>query len=213
MAALNWQAPEYCKMSNLITRTTELAMSVTLTYIRPGDTVVDATCGTGQDTVVLARAVGPAGKVYAFDIQKKALILTEAHLRKHGVGTERLDSGGRGNVRLIMQSFAEMSAHVPERSASAVVFNLGYLPGGDHAITTTASATLAGLGAALRTVKPGGIVTVVLYDGHEEGRAEKQRVLDWAASLDPSGFHVAYVNLLNQPNNPPEILWITRKGK
>ena len=44
-------------MSNLITRTTELAMSVTLAYIRPGDTVVDATCGTGQDTVALAHAV------------------------------------------------------------------------------------------------------------------------------------------------------------
>ena len=62
-------------MSNLITRTTELAMSVTLTYIKPGDTVVDATCGTGQDTVALARAVGDGGSVYAFDIQKNAHLL------------------------------------------------------------------------------------------------------------------------------------------
>ena len=55
-------------MSNLITKTTELAMSVTLTYIRQGDIVIDATCGTGQDTVMLARAVGSEGSVYAFDI-------------------------------------------------------------------------------------------------------------------------------------------------
>ena len=68
-------------MSNLITKTTELAMSVTLTYIKPGDTVIDATCGTGKDTVVLARAVGDEGSVYAFDIQKSAHLLTEARLK------------------------------------------------------------------------------------------------------------------------------------
>ena len=51
-------------MSNLITRTTELAMSVTLSYIDNGDTVIDATCGAGQDTVTLANAAGEDGCVY-----------------------------------------------------------------------------------------------------------------------------------------------------
>ncbi len=180
-----------------------MAMSVTLTYVKQGDTVVDATCGTGQDTVVLARAVGKTGKVYAFDIQKKALILTETRLRSHGMN----------NAHLLMKSFASMESQLPESSASAVVFNLGYLPGGDHDITTTADTTLAGLAAALRIIHPGGIVTVVLYDGHEEGREEKRQVLEWAESLDPAKYHVAFVSLLNQPNCPPEILWITRKGK
>ncbi|MBQ6439924.1 MAG: class I SAM-dependent methyltransferase [Mogibacterium sp.] len=188
-------------MSNLITRTTELAMSVTLTYIKHGDTVVDATCGTGQDTVVLARAVGSEGSVYAFDIQKNAHLLTEARLRSHGFN----------NVHPVMQSFVSMSEHIPEKSAAAVVFNLGYLPGGDHSITTTAAATLEGLGCALRTIRPGGIVTVVMCDGHEEGAEEKKAVLEWAESLAPKRFHVAYVSLLNQKNHPPEILWITKK--
>ena len=188
-------------MGNLITRTTELAMSVTLTYIRPGDTVVDATCGTGQDTVALARAVGNEGSVYAFDIQKNAHLLTEARLKSHGFT----------NVHLIMQSFVSMSEHIPERSASAVVFNLGYLPGGDHSITTMADTTLKGLEAALRTIRPGGIVTVVMYDGHDEGAEEKKAVLEWAEAVDTKSFHVAYVSLLNQKNHPPEILWITKK--
>ena len=188
-------------MSNLITRTTELAMSVTLTYIKPGDTVVDATCGTGRDTVVLARAVGNEGRVYAFDIQKNAHLLTETRLKSHGIA----------NVHLMLQSFVSMSDHIPERSAAAVVFNLGYLPGGDHSITTTADTTLEGLEAALRTIKPGGIVTVVMYDGHDEGAEEKKAVLEWAEALDQKKFHVAYVSLLNQKNCPPEILWITRK--
>jgi len=188
-------------MNNLITRTTELAMSVTLRYISPGDTVIDATCGTGQDTVVLARAVGSEGSVYAFDIQKKAHILAEARLKSHGIA----------NVHFVMQSFVTMSDHIPEKSASAVVFNLGYLPGGDLSITTTADATLEGLEVALLTIKPGGIVTVVMYDGHEEGAEEKKAILEWAETLDQRKYHVAYVSLLNQKNHPPEILWITKK--
>ena len=49
-------------MSNLITKTTELAMFITLEYVNAGDTVIDATCGTGHDTVSLAHAVGTNGK-------------------------------------------------------------------------------------------------------------------------------------------------------
>ena len=188
-------------MGNLITKTTELAMSVTLAYIGRGDTVVDATCGSGQDTLALSRAVGETGKVYGFDIQKKALLLTEARLHSHGCS----------NVHLLMKSFAEMGEHVPEESAAAVVFNLGYLPGGDHSITTTADETLRGLECALKAIRRGGIVTVVLYDGHEAGAAEKQRVIEWAEGLDSKRYHAAFVSLINQANNPPEILWVTKK--
>lgn len=188
-------------MTNLITKTTELAMSVTLAYVAPGDTVVDATCGTGQDTATLARAVGSEGRVYAFDIQEAAHTLTEARLR----------SGGLTNVRQIRQSFVSMRGHITEENVAAVVFNLGYLPGGDHNITTTADTTLQGLESALGIVRPGGIVTVVMYDGHGKGAEEKRAVLKWAEGLDQRAYHVAYVSLLNQKNHPPEILWITKK--
>lgn len=40
---------------------------------RPGDTVVDATCGNGHDTLCLARAVGPSGTVFAFDVQVRGV--------------------------------------------------------------------------------------------------------------------------------------------
>lgn len=188
-------------MKNLITKTTELAMEVTLKYIKPGDLAVDATCGTGNDTVSLASAVGDAGKVIAFDIQEKAVELTG----------ERLRAEGLGNVSLHLESFVNMDQYVGEDSASAVIFNLGYLPGGDHGITTVAETTLVGLEKALKVLKPGGILTVVLYDGHEEGRAEKAAVLEWARELDSKAYHVAFVNFINQANYPPEILWITKK--
>jgi hypothetical protein len=104
-----------------------------------------------------------------------------------------------------------MGKYVPDENAAAVVFNLGYLPGGDHSVTTTAEETLAGLEAALRAVRPGGIVTAVLYSGHEEGAREKQAVLEWAEKLDSRRFHAAFVQMINQHRNPPEILWITKK--
>ncbi len=188
-------------MSNLITKTTDLAMAITLEYISEGDVVIDATCGTGRDTMTLAKAVGVCGKVHAFDIQKSALEITG----------ERVQSCGLDNVELHEDSFCNMGSYISENIAAAAVFNLGYLPGGDKSITTTADSTIEGLEEALRIVRPGGIVTVVMYDGHEAGSEEKARVMEWAEDLDPVGYHAAYVNLINQKNNPPEIMWITKK--
>lgn len=188
-------------MINLITRTTELAMQTTLTYIREGDTVVDATCGAGHDTVTLAKAVGDAGRVFAFDIQQTAIEQTGSLVEEEGLS----------NVQLIHDSFTSMGSFVTEGSVAAAVFNLGYLPGGDHSITTTADETAEGLRCALRAIRHGGIVTIVMYSGHEEGAREKQRVLEWAKSLDPSDYHVAYVSFTNQKKDPPEILWVTKK--
>ena len=188
-------------MSNLITRTTELAMRITLSYVEQGDTVIDATCGAGHDTLALAEAVGEMGRVCAFDIQEEAIGLT----------SDMVKGNGYQNVELFNESFVSMGEHVPDGSASAAVFNLGYLPGGDHSITTEAGITIEGLQAALKAIKTGGIVTVVLYDGHEEGRMEKECVLRWAEELDTKTYHAVFASMLNQNNYPPEVLWITKK--
>ena len=176
-------------------------MQITLSYVKPGDIAVDATCGAGHDTLALAEAVGAEGRVCAFDIQKEAIDLT----------AELLKLNGFSNVDLINGSFTSIGEHIEDGTASAIVFNLGYLPGGNHSITTRAEVTLEGLEAALKAMKTDGIVTVVLYDGHEEGRREKECVLRWAEDLDPKVYHVVFANMLNQNNYPPEILWITKK--
>jgi methylase of polypeptide subunit release factors len=142
-------------------------MSVTLAYVGKGDTVVDATCGSGQDTVVLSRAVGESGQVYAFDIQKKALLLTETRLHAHGCG----------NVHLLMKSFAEMGEHIPASSAAAVVFNLGYLPGGDHGKATKAQSSIRAIQTGLGLLKKKGMMTVCIYSGGDSGFEEKEAVL------------------------------------
>ena len=62
-----------------------LARDVLIRAVHPGDTVIDATMGNGHDTQFLCNAVGPDGRVYAFDIQKNAVSATETLLRNNGL--------------------------------------------------------------------------------------------------------------------------------
>ncbi len=189
---------------NLITKTTDLAMKIVLEYIEEGDVVVDATAGNGHDTLVLAEAVGEHGKVLAFDIQKKALENTEKLLEENGMlKRTSLINDSHENIEKYLDS--------TELSPSAVIFNLGYLPLGDKSITTNGKSSIKAIESASKLIKLGGIVALVLYSGHEEGKEEKQMILDMLRGLCSSKYHVAYTSMLNQENNPPEIVWITRK--
>ena len=53
--------------------------------IQPGSTVADVGAGTGYASLRLARRVGPAGKVYANDIQPKMLALLNRNAAAAGV--------------------------------------------------------------------------------------------------------------------------------
>ena len=155
---------------------------------------VDATCGNGKDTLFLAQH---CLKVYGFDIQKQAIENTEALLRENGMT----------NYQLFNDSFSRMEELVPE-GVDIIVFNLGYLPGGDKNITTTAEETLKGLKAALAILKPHGTISMTLYWGHPQGKIEREAVLEYCRGLDGKAYHITYLSLPNQDNCPPEIILI-----
>lgn len=178
----------------------DFAHHLTVSALDPAGVAIDATVGNGHDTLHLANAVGPGGRVYGFDIQWRAIRRTRRRLAAAGVG-ER--------VVLHHASHADMLHHLPpeiRRRVGAVMFNLGYLPGGDHAITTTPEATLEALQQALPLLRTGGLVTVVLYTGHPGGAGEAQAVTDWAAGLDQATVHVLSYRFINQMNAPPQLL-------
>ena len=56
-----------------------------------------------------------------------------------------------------------------------MMFNLGYLPGGSHAVFTTPQHSLPALDAAWRAPLPGGALTVCAYSGGMQGTAEARR--------------------------------------
>ena len=51
--------------------------------LRPGATVADVGCGSGEIAVVLSQAVGPQGRVYAEDIRKEAVAQAKEAAKKH----------------------------------------------------------------------------------------------------------------------------------
>jgi hypothetical protein len=63
----------------------------------------------------------------------------------------------------------------------AIVFNLGYLPQADRAVTTRPATTIAALTQALDLIAAGGRVTVMAYRGHAAGVAEADAVRTLAA--------------------------------
>ncbi|MBQ9358226.1 MAG: 50S ribosomal protein L11 methyltransferase [Abditibacteriota bacterium] len=63
--------------------TTALCMGALESYIRPGDTVVDA--GTGSGILAIAAALSGAGKVYAFDCDRIAVDAARANFERLGL--------------------------------------------------------------------------------------------------------------------------------
>ncbi len=140
--------------------------------LRPGDAAVDATAGNGHDTVFLAGLVGGTGTVIAFDVQAQAIASTRERLAAAGL-LER--------VELVHGSHAGIAEHAAPGSVAAVMFNLGYLPGGDHSLITRREETLAALEAAMAVLRPGGLLTIVCYPGHPGGDEESAAVVAWGA--------------------------------
>lgn len=222
-------------MANIIRQTTELAMHVVRAYVKPGDVVVDATCGNGKDTLALAQ-MNPA-RLYAFDVQEDAVRETIKLLEENGYG-DRLADSGKGNpagegltgCRITVRQMSHENlreffrnegflrnkegAEAQETASplTAVVFNLGYLPGSDKLITTKAETTIKAVQDAMELIRKDGLVCITMYSGHTEGKKEKAALLEFAGQLDSAKWHCAYISMPNQKNDPPEILLITRKG-
>lgn len=191
-------------MSNIIQTTTDFAMFIVSGYISPGDVLVDATCGNGHDTLRLLQHRPSA--LYAFDIQQQAIDSTRDFLAANGFRSRLED----GTVKLICDSHEKMDEYI-DSPVKAVVFNLGYLPGGSRDTVTERASTVAAVRKALDLLQKDGLLCITMYSGHSRGPEEKEALLSMARELDSRTYHAAYVNIANQRNDPPEILLITKK--
>lgn len=136
------------------------------------DAVVDATVGKGYDTLFLASLVS-RGKVYGFDIQKSAITETKERTKDYS------------NVKLFLKSHAVMDMVVSEK-VKLVIFNLGYLPGGDKKITTTAKTTIIAIQKAYNLLLEGGKIFICIYPGHDEGNKEAIAIREF---VEKSKYH------------------------
>lgn len=163
-------------------------------HVQVGDFCIDATAGNGFDTLLLAELCGERGRVLGFDIQETAIAHTRERL---------LRECPFQNWELALDSHEHMDSYAAPESASCIVFNFGYLPGGSHALSTQAASSIRALRVSLSLLKKGGILSLCIYSGGDTGFEERDAVLDWLLHLDSRKYLVIKSEYYNRPNHPP----------
>ena len=166
-------------------------------HIKVGDTCIDATIGNGHDTELLCALVGESGKVYGFDIQAKALENTRLRLEAAGLS---------GRAKLFLKSHEKMAEVIDpseQGKVSCVVFNFGYLPGGDHQLATKGETSMMAMESALSLLKKDGLMSLCIYSGGDSGFEERDEILAWLKRLDSKKYLVIVSEYYNRKNHPP----------
>ena len=170
--------------------------------VREGDLVIDATAGRGRDTVFLAGLVGKSGSVLAFDVQEEAVASTEALVRANGFSDR---------VRILHDSHENILSYVSPGSVGAIMFNLGWLPGGDHNVFSRAESSVPAIKAGLEALRAGGVMSVCLYCGKECGYDEKEKLLAFFRTVDSSVFTVCVTDFVNRTGDFPIPVFIIKQ--
>jgi ubiquinone/menaquinone biosynthesis C-methylase UbiE len=139
--------------------------------IPAGSTVAEIGSGTGYYTWRLARTIGPAGKLFAVDVQQAMLDRTAATIRKHQLG----------NVELVLGD--ETSPRLPMGTLDLVFIANAY-----HEFSNPEAI----LAAVVQSLKPGGRLVVVEYaEGHTFGpldQADRMTEDQTRSEIEPVGF-------------------------
>ena len=162
--------------------------------IQPGDFCIDATAGKGRDALFLCRLVGETGHVLAMDVQADAVAQTTALLTAEGV-MER--------ARVVQACHSRMGDYAAAESVDGIMFNFGWLPGGDHTLFSSPDTSIAAIRAGLDLLKPGGVMTLCIYYGRENGTAERDALLNFLPTLDNRRYTVIRGDFVNRTGDVP----------
>ena len=141
--------------------------------------------------------------MYAFDIQDSAIERA----------TDRLADAKVDNVTLLKRNHVDMFEAIPTElhgKISAVMFNLGYLPGGDLSVTTESNASVKAVDIALQLLKTAGVCSILCYRGHRGGEEETQAVRRYLRALPQPAYSVEKHISDNTTVDGP-VLFVVRK--
>lgn len=135
--------------------------------IKKTDYTVDATCGNGNDTLMLALL---SKMVFAFDIQKQAILNTTNLLKKKNINNYKIFNCAHENIFKNLKEY--------EKKISLIIYNLGYLPNSDKKIMTNYKTTLISVKEALKLLNKKGKILIVCYP-HKEGKKESIHLINY----------------------------------
>jgi len=189
-----------------LSRMTPWSHELLAEVVSPGDLVVDLTAGRGQDTFALWQMVGEQGQVVAFDLQQDALLQTQQRLLASAATVRMADQNckpltlqpGVDLLHCCHSHYADKVVNAP----TAIIANLGYLPGGNQQVITRSESTLAALHPAFAGLAVGGRMVVVVYPGHPGGEEEAILVSRFFSSLDSNRCDVLQLQLPNRTQAP-----------
>lgn len=176
--------------------------TIFLENFKPDGIYVDGTCGNGFDTLFLGEQLEGKGHVFAFDIQPLALELTEKRL------LDELPTGVQ-NISFVLDSHEHIDAYI-EGPIDGILYNLGYLPAGDKNIITKSKSTLMSIKKALKLLKVGGLMGIMVYSGHKGGAEEEKAISDYFASLSQKVYQITKLTYLNRPSDSPYPIIVER---
>ena len=136
---------------------------------------MDATLGNGHDALFLLQQLKGTGQLIGFDIQEPAIKSTR----------EKLAATDYNNYQLIKTCHSQLQACLAENEIfkiNLITYNFGYLPGGDHKVTTKSKTSLESIHQAIQLLGPGGIISLMLYPGHPQGKIEADAIEDYIES-------------------------------
>lgn len=171
-------------------------------HIREGAFCIDATAGKGRDTLFLCRLVGESGRVLALDIQPDAVAQTRDLLTQEGV---------IHRAQVVETCHSRLGEYAAPASVDGIMFNFGWLPGGDHNTFSHADTSVTAVKAALDLLKVGGVMTLCLYYGRQNGTAERDAILDFLPTIDHRRFTVIRGDFANRIGDVPIPVCIIRE--
>lgn len=180
---------------------TQKAKEILADFLAPIDAPVsiDATCGNGFDTLFLAQNAKQNGKVFAFDIQKSAVLQTKKILKENGLSEK---------AEIFEASHALLKEKIPSRyfgKINAAMFNLGWLPKSDKAVITKPESTIKALESLAEIADKNNMASVLAYPAHEGGRSELECVEEYLKKYSPRIFRDE-----KNPNSPVLFIFTMR---
>ena len=172
---------------------TDIAHDFLKRYVREGDTCIDATAGRGKDTLFLCELVGEKGNVLAFDIQEEAIESTKNILKENNL---------LNRAKVVNDSHENMESYCDRETVSGIIFNLGYLPGGDHKIATNPHTTIKAIESGLNLLKENGVISLSIYHGGNSGFYEKDLLMKYLKEIESKKCSVFVMEPYNKVNPP-----------